>query len=44
MDYDVMYNGKVIGNIQALTDAKALKLARSIYTGGKHGEVTVDRS
>lgn len=44
MDYDVMYNGTIIGNIQAGSDKEALRNARKIYTGGKHGKVTVERS
>lgn len=43
MDYDVMYNGMVIGNLQAGDDEEALRNARLIYSGGKHGEVTVER-
>jgi len=43
MDYDIMYNGNVIGNLQAGSDEEALRNARIMYSGGVHGEVTVER-
>lgn len=43
-DYDVIYNGIVIGNITADNDKEALKLAKKLYAKGKHGQVTVERS
>jgi hypothetical protein len=43
-DYDVWYNGMIIGNVKAPNDKAALKIARSTYKGGKHGQVTVERS
>lgn len=38
MDYDVIYKGTIIGNIQAASDAEALRNARAIYGA----EVTVE--
>ena len=40
MDYDVIYKGIVIGNIQASSDAEAKRNAQAMY-GSK---VTVERS
>jgi hypothetical protein len=39
-DYDVVHNGTVIDNIKAMTDAKALKIAKQIWGD----QVTVQRS
>ena len=41
-DYDVIYNGMVIGNIQALDHEHALTTARLMYSTGSYGAVEVE--
>lgn len=43
-DYDVMYNGIVIGNIKASSLEEAQRKCDAEYSVGKHGKPTVEES
>ena len=40
-DYDVWYAGRIIGNLQAATPAKAKSKAKQTYSSGKMGTIVV---
>ena len=39
-DWDIWYEGRIIGNCQGMTKSAATKLARKLFTGGDKITVT----